>query len=317
LQLDHAANFILSQLILFVGLAEELDLMFRLVSSEISRQIKNRHRVAGVRSLASGVGSTPSNRSPPSDTNDELPEHIPSASPSENPELYLKERDELQRQYLQKKKGHENVDMPPDLREFIQTAPIIVEDYSSTQPVTPRLPRYMREEEQKKGTRPDFNDGRIVEKMPLVEKIQGFDTMRTTNFSRIRDVVSSRVYQGGDAVDIFDLLRRRDNGEDPDALVEKVYAEYEGKHALPDAKCQELHKQLLKSTLKYLRIPTLMRNPEGGMFDGVPADRVEEFEMFHKVKVVPKTTAKFVLEDLLDDGRKTEIESPPSQKKIE
>jgi len=226
----------------------------------------------------------------------------PTPTMGQNPEAFIRQKDEMQRQYLQKQAGVVK-EMPPDLREFINRSPVIVEEMS-TQPVTPRLPRYMRDEEddKKKSGRPDFSDGRIQERLPLMEKIQGFDTLRTTNFSRTEVKTPVRTYQMGDPVDIYDLLNRRDNGEDDeDSLVETVYAEYAKQFKLPDEEHQIRHKKMLKNTLRYLRIPVLLRDPQGGPFDAVSRERVKDFEMFHRSEVVPKTTAKYVLEDLLDN----------------
>lgn len=184
-----------------------------------------------------------------------LTENLSSANPIEV-EQFLRRQEALQRQYQESQKGGENAEMPPDLQEFIKSAPVIVEDYSEAQPVTPRLPRYLREEEEQRGKRPDFNDGRIQERMPLVEKIQGFDTVRTTNFDRTEEQIPKRVFQGGGPIHMFDLLRRRDNGEDPEEIVEDVYSNYGKSHSLPDEEYQQHHKQLLHNTLKYLKIPS-------------------------------------------------------------
>ena len=54
-----------------------------------------------------------------------------------------------------------------------------------------------------------------------------------------------------------------------------------------------------------------MRKPEGGMFHGLDEEGIEEFELYQKLERVPKTTSKWVLEDLLDTQNKHKKTTPP------
>jgi len=289
--------------------------MIRIVAREITQNARavGRFHLGGVRCFAGadGTGSPPSATKPDNAVATSRSSGGPPAEQQANilddPQKFFEQSDARQRKFL-KENATANPEMPPDLKDFIRKSPMIVEDFDSTQPVAPRLPRYLRDQDEDgKGGRPDFTEGRIQENLPLMEKVHGFDTVRTTNFSRDEQKAPVKVYQGGDVVDIYDLLMRRENGEEEseDALVEKVYEEYGKKHKLPDEANQERHKSLLKNTLKYLRVPVLMRDPvRGGLFHGVCHTRVNDFAMFDNLAVVPKTTAKYALEDLLE-GRQT------------
>lgn len=47
------------------------------------------------------------------------------------------------------------------------------------------------------------------------------------------------------------------------------------------------------------------------MFHGLDEEGIEEFELFQKLERVPKTTSKWVLEDLLDTQNKHKKTTPP------
>ncbi|KAL7576280.1 hypothetical protein ACA910_018105 [Epithemia clementina (nom. ined.)] len=238
------------------------------------------------------------------------------STPSNLSEEEFARRDNLQQEHLRsRQKGDPRREMSPDLHEFIRTVNPVRE---STIPTTKprRLPRHLREDDNSEDDDFDYIDeegsevfyeGRQRVQMPLVEnlempeKIEGFETTRTTNFSRTQDRPTPRLYKDGDVVDLFDLLKKRENDPDTDidSFVEQVYKEYGERHELPDEKHQAKHKYLLSCALKYIEMPVLMRDTDN-MFDGVPRHRASEFRDFYKNVDVPKTTAKFVLEDLSD-----------------
>ena len=281
-----------------------------------------------------------------------------------DPQEYLARQDALQHEHLQARQselleryqrqqqpgdGDKPIEMAPDLHAFIKNVNPVVEKVLDTtvsptkQQQQPRLPRHLRDDDGEEQEVFDDSVGRRHESMPLVERIEGFETKRTTNFSRRQEKQMTKIFKAADAVDLYDLLKTYQERQqinttsnqdassetdstnitsmlteaketamapiDMDEFVTEVYNEYAEKHELPDEKNQEQHKQLLASTLKYLRLPVVLKDTEGG-FDGVPVELVDEFKTFHRATEVPKTTAKLVLEDL-SDARKLEAKPSP------
>ena len=235
-----------------------------------------------------------------------------------DPVSQLSEKERQQYEHLQSlQKRKPDQEMAPDLFEFIRVNPVVEETLSTTEPPTkkqPRLPRHLRGSEETADDDDEEDDfdkeewspsgGRRVESMPLVERIEGFETKRTTNFSRRADRETARIFKQGDILDIYDLLKRRERESDVDLddFVAQVYKEYGETHELPDERHQERHRYMLTCCLKYLETPVLLRDEDDG-FDAVHRDKAEEFRVFGRRTDVPGTSAKLVLEDLSDSRK--------------
>ena len=215
------------------------------------------------------------------------------------------DRERSQQQFLMEQQKNVPKEMPPELIKFLyDMGPVQkVEDTSiPTSRGVPaatkqkRAPRALRDEQfeetavdpgkQQHSAR--TTDTRQRHNMPLVQGIEGFETMRTTNFSEkgekedLNDV-------GLDLLDIYSLLRGNN----------VVNA------ALGEA-ARNKQEKLLLQTKQYIGLPVLLKDSDGS-YVGAWSEKVDDLQTEHKgMHLLSKTKAIAVLEDLweIDQAQK-------------
>lgn len=213
-------------------------------------------------------------------------------------------------------------EMPSDLLNFLKDAgPLDKQDAGSTAGVAatrppalmkePRLPKQPWQQSQS-------SSGPIQEKMPLAEKIEGFETTKTTSFSRHQEEINPKFYQKGTTLDMYRLLSRRQQNSTSSLssssaknLVEETYREYAAEFPLPAKEDdQAKQKELLSHTLQYLELPVIMKDRKDNedAYDGIFPQQVDDYKMLRMVEC-PKTQVRLVLEDLWELENE---EKPPS-----
>ena len=206
--------------------------------------------------------------------------------------------DLAQQQVMKESKGEDYAEMPDALVSFLKDAgPLHKQEQQSPRRKEPRLPREPWQGEATKSER-------IQESMPLAEKIEGFETMKTTNFSRTHLEIKKEIYQKGTTLDMYALLSRKPSSSGGESqsfeeAVAQTYREYTSEFPLPDEKEQAKHKELLANTMKYLDLPIIMkdRRDNPNSYDGIHPDQVGDHEIM-KYDVLPKSKVRLALEDL-------------------
>lgn len=211
-----------------------------------------------------------------------------------------------QQQLLKESKGEVYQEMPDDLVSFLKDAGPLHKEERQESPERRKEPRLPRQPWQGEATKSD----RRQESMPLAEKIEGFETTKSTSFSRSDPEIKKEVYRKGTTLDMYELLSQKPaNGGSQSfkQIVAQVYDEYKSEFALPDESEQAKHKELLANTLKYLDLPVIMKDNKDNQesYDGIHPQQVDIYEIM-KYDVLPKTRARLVLEDLHELERKEE-----------
>ena len=206
-------------------------------------------------------------------------------------------------------------EMPDELVKFLSDAgPLHKQERATTSSGSakrePRLPRQpWQQQEVETSSSASMGSGstrseRRQESMPLAQKIEGFETNKSTSFSRSTPEINPKIYQKGTTLDLYRLLSLKSNGTNQspssfDSIVQQTYAEYSKEAVLPDETEQSKHKELLKNTLKYMDLPVIMKDYKDNMdsYDGIHPKEVEVYEMM-KYDVLPKDKVRLVLEDL-------------------
>lgn len=211
---------------------------------------------------------------------------------------------------MKEQKGEDYKEMPDDLINFLKDAgPLHKQERpAKAEKREPRLPKQPWESSssQRGSTSPE----RIQESMPLAGRIEGFETTKTTSFSRRTPEINPRFYQKGTTLDIYRLLSLKNSSSDEtessssidQQIVERVYREYGEQFPLPPSLDDQVkHKELLANTLKYLELPVIMKdkNDNQDSYDGIYAHQVEDYKMMRFVEC-PKTQVRLVLEDLYE-----------------
>jgi hypothetical protein len=235
--------------------------------------------------------------------------------------------------------------MPQDLVNFLKNAgPLQKHDGGSTAATAPRkhkLPRWATsnaDDKESSSSPPPTGSGgstsssnrRVVESMPLAEKIEGFATTKSTSFSQQAPEVDPHIYQWGTTLNIYQLLQQKEQYRNHpptgssnktsddmeldsmayDDIVQQTYDAYGHQFPLPPPDVAQRQQTLLKHTLQYLDNPILMKDDQDNAdsYDGIPPSQVATYETM-KLQIVPPTRARLVLEDLHDmepkEGKKT------------
>ena len=210
-----------------------------------------------------------------------------------------------QQRIMKESKGEDYQEMPKELINFLNDAgPLQKQERQSPRRKQPRLPRQQWDGEATKSER-------IQESMPLAEKIEGYETTKSTSFSRRSVEIKKEVYQKGTTLDMYELLthKRGSSGKPKSSNYEEVvaqtYREYASMFPLPDQHYQDAHKELLANTLKYLDLPIIMKDykDNADSYDGIHPDQVDVYETM-KYDILPKSKVRLVLEDLHELERK-------------
>lgn len=203
------------------------------------------------------------------------------------------ERERSQEQFLKEQQKNAPKEMPPELIKFLyEMGPVVkVEDksmpFTGELPVTKkRVPRGLESIDEEsmdpeKNQRSPLDTGtRRRQSMPLVEGIEDFTTMRTTNFShRIEKVDPNDV--GIDLMGMYSLLRGNN-------VV----------NAALDEVARQKQEKLLQHTKKYLGLATLLKDSDA-TYVGAWPEKVDELLAEHKgMQLLSKKKAISVLEDL-------------------
>lgn len=240
-------------------------------------------------------------------------------------------RQEAQQQaFLQQQQHKDNStrppqqDMPDDLIRFLNdVGPLQEKRKSDSKPEKrpPRLPRHLLpSEQQQQEQEPSTSQAAAVDKtrhqhaMPLAEKIEGFDTMRTTSFSNRQDVHDS-VDFGLEILDFYKLLAS--SSKDDTKAVDRFYQSYASKLKAEDEtlnwtpKQSEEHRSLIQQSLQALQLPIVMKETDD-TYVGVWPDKVNDYKLL-KLRETSKAQVKLVLEDLVEIENAKSIDTSTSK----
>ena len=227
---------------------------------------------------------------------------------------YQDPRDLIQQEFLKQKAGGsgEYKEMPPDLIKFMKdVGPLKRKDQVEKEKQAEKekwsrrnMPKHLREEEGQDKKEPHSQSDRRRESMPLMERVEGFDTVRTTSFSYKDDTLDPKDFGAGDVLDIYDLLSRkkRSSIEESMASFYKQHAQNREENWTEEEKNR--HQEMLRNTLQYLELPVIMKDTDDSYVGAWP-DRVEELKQI-KLREMPKTSVKLVLEDLSEPEKDKE-----------
>lgn len=145
------------------------------------------------------------------------------------------------------------------------------------------------------------NEGRVKESMPLAEKIEGFETERTTNFSRRKDVFDPTEFGVDGVLGLYALLARQQSGSSGEDAANAVYNEWlagrDVEIEIPAVE-QEQTRQLLRDATEHLELPAILQDTDRS-YVGVSPSNMPDLKLL-KLSEVPKTSVKLVLEDISD-----------------
>jgi len=145
--------------------------------------------------------------------------------------------------------------------------------------------------------------------MRLARGVEGFETERTTSFSRKKDLQDPNEFclQNG-VLGLYRFLTTTD-GETNDHIkrfyddwLKERQREIENLGSPSDGLFDLNHEEnqkLLQNALEHLEVPVIMQDTDGS-YVGVPASKVPDLKLL-KLREVPKTSVKLVLEDLGGD----------------
>jgi len=168
-----------------------------------------------------------------------------------------------------------------------------------------RMPKHIREDEGQDDDKLDESrSDRQQESMPLMERVEGFDTVRTTSFSHKQDTLDPQELGAGDVLDLYDLLSRRKNGSIDEAIQSFYDQHAKGREENWTEKDKERHKAMLRNTLEYIELPVIMKDTDDSYVGAWP-DRVQELTHI-KLREMPKSIVKLVLEDLSEVEKEKE-----------
>jgi hypothetical protein len=233
---------------------------------------------------------------------------------------YRDPRDEKQRQFLEQQAGGSDKykEMPDDLVKFLVDAGPLERKKEKSNPLhamqvtsktagskhdKSRAPR------QPNSIPIDHETGKVMEssprvreEMPLAKNVEGFNTTRTTSFSYKQDSENERDFGIGDVLDIYDLVVRKHTLSSIDEAVESFYQErIQDRDVQWTEEESKEHHELLRQALKYVEIPTIMKDTDDSYVGAWP-ERVEELTHLNIVEM-PKTKVKLVMEDLLQQAK--------------
>ena len=173
-------------------------------------------------------------------------------------------QDEQQREFLQKNSSPK--EMPAELVKFM----------TDVGPLKPSSLNAAIDNRRRKREESLSDGHRKVESMRLAERIEGFETSRTTSFSTKEDVANPDD-PGLDILQMFGLLSGSTRSE-----------------SFPDDT-----KSLALSTSSYLSLPCLLEETTDNSFIGAHSEKVTELLKVHKsMRMLPNSRAKLVLQDL-------------------
>lgn len=216
------------------------------------------------------------------------------------------EKERSQEQFLKEQQKGAPKEMPPELIKFLyELGPVVkVEDksmlFTKESPETKQRAPRGSESVDEVSTDPGKNrrsafgtETRERHSMPLVEGIEDFTTMRTTNFSHKIDKVDPDDV-GIDLLDIYSALRGNN-------VV----------NAALDEVARQKQEKLLQHTKEYLGVATLLKDSDASYVGAWPA-KVDELLAEHKgMQLLSRTKAISVIEDLweLEQKKKTPLEN--------
>ena len=217
------------------------------------------------------------------------------------------------------------LEMPPDFIQFLKDAGPLREpgsDDKKPRRRLPRLPRHLSplandETAAEDSTKPPpgTDQSRHRQAMPLAEKVEGYETMRTHSFSTRQDLQDPRDF-GLDVLDFYQLLTTtQQQSNDPQTLVNKFYDDHVMRNLKEDKESsegpalteqeQERHRGLLKQAAEVLELPVVLKDTDGITYVGVSPHRVEDLVRM-QLQEVPKEQVKLVLEDLVETRNSSE-----------
>lgn len=184
-------------------------------------------------------------------------------------------RGDLKQQHFLKEKAPQSstsTELPQELVDFLKEAGPLKSSEEASKPKVERK--------------------RQRESMRLASEVEGFETLKTTNFSDRVDPIDPRELGAGDVVDMYDLLSRSRS----DAV--STFLE-EQKLKLPqpwDAKTEERHRQMLHNSLAHIELPVVMEDTDE-TFVGIWPDDMKDMEMA-RIQPVSRERVRLVLDDL-------------------
>lgn len=172
-----------------------------------------------------------------------------------------------------------------------------------------RLPKSLREQldEQEAVSKRPVSQRKKVS-MPLAEKVEGYETIRSTSFSSKEEVIDPKDFGGtGDVLDIFELLHFKRKKGSTDEAVDAFYRKHVSseRESKWDHEDQERHKTMLHNVLNSIELPIVMKDTDNSMVGAWPS-RVEELKEIKLVEL-PPSQVKLVLHDLYDTSEKEVI----------
>ena len=233
-------------------------------------------------------------------------------------------RDEQQQQFLQSQASAQApTDMPADLLQFLNDAGPLKRPPDATTAAndgttttTKRLPRIPGldpnepvNDDTSISVSPHADPRRTRQVMPLMANtLEQFGTERTTSFSHTPDTVDPKDF-GLDVLDLYRLVssqpvtsssssQQQSDGEA--TMVLDFYNEH--RNDTTDQADHDLHISLVQQTRHYLHAPVLLKDDDDSFVGAFVRDARRLQNM--KLELMPKTSVKLVLEDLVDAERK-------------
>jgi hypothetical protein len=207
-------------------------------------------------------------------------------------------QDQEQEAFLKSQSSNtaENQELPDDLIQFLNDmGPVERKERK------PRLRKHQQEELDRLEEQQD--EGRQIREMPIMEDVAKFTTSRTTNFSRRQEEEDK--FAGLTGRQLYRLLQDDNKEATIASLIQESNVDDDEKKVYSD---------LLQNTLKYLKIPVIMKDTDA-TYVGVPEDKVEDMKKL-KLTEVPESEVRILLS--VEDPGENEIESktlePPPQK---
>jgi hypothetical protein len=150
-------------------------------------------------------------------------------------------------------------------------------------------------------TNPSHDKSRQTTNMPLASKIPGYETSRTSSFSHTVDVVHPGDI-GLDIVQFYGILTGKSSISNHLRNIPSSSSSDSAKQETMDQRNH--HKQqellLLENAIKYLHVPTLLKDTDGGYVGAYP-NKVSTLLSAHRGMIeLDPNRAKLVLQDLYD-----------------